>query len=73
MQGGDLNMGSVDLCCSTARGKQMNPRMHDEITKSMYEVKGKVKEKAGRVMGDPELGSEGDAEYHLGKVEKKVG
>ncbi len=51
----------------------MNPRMRDEIRESMYEVKGKVKEKAGRVMCDPDLESEDDAEYHLGKAEKKVG
>ncbi len=66
-------MSSADLCCSTPRGKQMNPRMRDEIRESMYEVKGKVKEKAGRVMCDPDLESEDDAEYHLGKAEKKVG
>jgi uncharacterized protein YjbJ (UPF0337 family) len=36
-------------------------------------VKGKVKEKTGQVMNNPDLEAEGKAEYNLGKVEKKVG
>jgi uncharacterized protein YjbJ (UPF0337 family) len=36
-------------------------------------VKGKVKEKTGQVMNNPDLEAEGKAEHNLGKVEKKVG
>jgi uncharacterized protein YjbJ (UPF0337 family) len=36
-------------------------------------VKGKVKEKAGKVTNNPDLEAEGRAEHNAGKVEKKVG
>ena len=36
-------------------------------------VKGKIKEKAGRVMNDPELEAEGQDEKVAGKVQKKGG
>ncbi|MGA2859663.1 MAG: CsbD family protein, partial [Candidatus Sulfotelmatobacter sp.] len=38
-----------------------------------HEVKGKVKETAGKVTNNPNLEAEGNAEKNTGKVEKKVG
>jgi uncharacterized protein YjbJ (UPF0337 family) len=37
------------------------------------EVKGKIKEKAGRVLGNPRMEDEGTAERAGGKVQRKVG
>ena len=46
----------------------------DEINKgTLHEVKGKVKEKAGQIVNDPDLEAKGKAERNIGKVEKKVG
>ena len=36
-------------------------------------MKGKVKEKAGQVVGNPDLEAEGQKENLVGKVQKKVG
>ena len=36
-------------------------------------MKGKVKEKAGQVINDPDLEAEGKSENLAGKVQKKVG
>ena len=40
---------------------------------TLHEVKGKVKEKAGQIVNDPDLEAKGKAERNTGKVEKKVG
>lgn len=39
----------------------------------MHEVKGKVREKVGRAIGDPRMEDEGTDEKVAGKVQKKVG
>jgi uncharacterized protein YjbJ (UPF0337 family) len=39
----------------------------------VHEVKGKIKQKAGRITNDPELDAEGRDEEISGKVQKKVG
>jgi len=51
----------------------MNPSAKDEIKGNFNEVKGKVKETAGRVTNNPDLEAEGIAEYNAGKVGRKVG
>jgi len=39
----------------------------------MHEVKGKIKEKAGKVTANPDLTAEGQDEKVAGTVQKKVG
>lgn len=45
----------------------------DQAEGKFHEVKGKVKEKVGRVTDNPNLEDEGTTEKVAGKVQKKVG
>lgn len=45
----------------------------DKVEGKIHEVKGKVKEEAGKALGDPDLRDRGVAEKIAGKVQKKVG
>jgi uncharacterized protein YjbJ (UPF0337 family) len=49
------------------------PSTKDELEGNLHDVKGAVKEKAGKVVNDPDLESEGQAEKIAGKIQKKVG
>jgi uncharacterized protein YjbJ (UPF0337 family) len=51
----------------------MQPSTKDQIKGKFHEVKGEVKEKAGRVVNDPDLEAEGHSENLAGKVQKKIG
>ncbi len=51
----------------------MKTSTKDQVKGEFHELKGKVKEKAGQVAGDPELTAEGQDENLAGKVQKKVG
>ena len=51
----------------------MKSSTKDQIIGKFHEVKGKVKEKAGQVINNPDLESEGKSENLTGKVQKKVG
>jgi uncharacterized protein YjbJ (UPF0337 family) len=51
----------------------MKKSMKDEIKGTFHEVKGKGKEKAGKVTNNPDLKAEGRAEKVGGKVQKKLG
>ena len=51
----------------------MKTSTKDELAGTVHEAKGKVKEKAGQVTGNPDLESEGKIENLGGKVQKKVG
>ncbi len=51
----------------------MKTSTKDQVKGQFHELKGKVKEKAGQVAGDPELTAEGQDENLAGKVQKKVG
>jgi uncharacterized protein YjbJ (UPF0337 family) len=51
----------------------MKPSTKDQIEGKLHEVKGKVKEAAGRVTNNPDLAAEGQGEKLAGKVLKKVG
>ena len=46
-------------------------RTRDQLKGKVHEVKGKIKEKVGRVTNNPELESEGEGEKVAGKVQKK--
>jgi uncharacterized protein YjbJ (UPF0337 family) len=45
----------------------------DEASGKFHEVKGGIKEKAGRALNNPNLEAEGQDEKIAGKVQKKVG
>ena len=51
----------------------MKPSTRDEAIGKIHEVKGKVKEKIGRLTNNPELEGEGIGEKLAGKVRKKIG
>ena len=51
----------------------MKQSTKNEIKGSLHEAKGIVKEKAGRIINNPDLATEGESEKLAGKVQKKVG
>lgn len=51
----------------------MKDSTKDKAAGTGHEAKGAIKEKIGRVIGNPDLESEGTAEKVGGKVQKKVG
>ena len=55
------------------RRNQMSSSTTDQVTGDLHQVKGKVKEKVGQVVGNPDLEAEGQDENLAGKIQKKVG
>jgi uncharacterized protein YjbJ (UPF0337 family) len=51
----------------------MNSSTHDKTEGTVKEAVGKVKEKTGEVIGNPNLQDRGTAEKVEGKVQQKVG
>jgi uncharacterized protein YjbJ (UPF0337 family) len=51
----------------------MKESTKDEAKGKFLEIKGKVKEKVGRVTNNPDLEGEGQGEKIAGKVQKKIG
>jgi len=51
----------------------MKQSSKDRIQGSGHQVKGALKEKAGRVTNNPDLQDRGAAEKIAGKIQKKVG
>jgi uncharacterized protein YjbJ (UPF0337 family) len=51
----------------------MKPSTTDQVEGKLHEVKGKVKEEAGRITNNPDLANKGQAEKLGGKVQSKVG
>jgi uncharacterized protein YjbJ (UPF0337 family) len=51
----------------------MKPSTKDRIKGKFHEVKGKVKEKAGQLINNPDVESEGRSENLAGKIRKKIG
>jgi uncharacterized protein YjbJ (UPF0337 family) len=51
----------------------MKSSTKDKIKGGYEEAKGKVKEKAGKVTGDPDLRDRGTIEKAGGKVQRKIG
>jgi len=45
----------------------------DKIEGAIHEVKGKVKEVTGKIIGNPNLQAKGTVEKVSGKVQRKVG
>jgi uncharacterized protein YjbJ (UPF0337 family) len=58
---------------SQRRGKKMNTGNKDELVGTAHEVKGAVKEAAGKVLGNAQLEAEGHVEKVAGKIQHKVG
>jgi len=51
----------------------MSSSTHDKVKGAAKEAVGKVKEKTGEAIGNPDLQDRGTAEKVAGKVERKVG
>jgi uncharacterized protein YjbJ (UPF0337 family) len=51
----------------------MKQSTQDKVEGQLHEVKGKVKEKAGQIVNDPDLEGEGQGENLAGKIQKKIG
>ena len=51
----------------------MKDSMKDQVEGAAHELKGKVKEEVGHMVGNPNLEANGQAEKIGGKVQKKVG
>ncbi len=51
----------------------MKPSTKDQVEGKYHEVKGGIKEKAGRAINDPVKENEGTDEKIGGKVQKKIG
>ncbi|MGA2360525.1 MAG: CsbD family protein [Terriglobales bacterium] len=51
----------------------MKPSTENEVAGKMHEVKGKIKEKVGRLTNNPNLEGEGFGENIAGKVQNKIG
>jgi uncharacterized protein YjbJ (UPF0337 family) len=45
----------------------------DEVKGKAHEIKGKIKQKVGRALNDPNLEADGEDEEIAGTIEKKVG
>jgi uncharacterized protein YjbJ (UPF0337 family) len=51
----------------------MKPSTNDKAAGKVHEVKGAIKQKAGQIVGNPSLESNGRAEKNAGKVQNFVG
>jgi uncharacterized protein YjbJ (UPF0337 family) len=51
----------------------MKPSTKHKIAGKVHEVKGKIKEKVGRLTNNPRLEGEGIGEKIGGKIQKKIG
>lgn len=51
----------------------MKSSIRDKTEGTFHEAKGKIKEKTGELIDDPELEADGTAEKIAGKIQKKVG
>lgn len=51
----------------------MTQSAHDQIAGKLHELKGKVKETAGKISNDPDMTAEGQSEHLGGKIQNKIG
>ena len=51
----------------------MKPSTQDRVEGKAHEIKGSVKETAGRITNDPDLEDKGTVEKFGGKIQKGVG
>jgi uncharacterized protein YjbJ (UPF0337 family) len=45
----------------------------DKITGTVHEVKGAIKEEAGKITNNPKLENNGKVEHAAGKLQRKIG
>jgi uncharacterized protein YjbJ (UPF0337 family) len=57
----------------TKRRNTMKSSMKDKADGTLHELKGKVKEVAGKLTNNPKLEAEGAGEKIVGKVQRKIG
>jgi uncharacterized protein YjbJ (UPF0337 family) len=55
------------------KGEQMNDSTKDELQGKAHELKGGVKEAAGKVTNQPDLEADGQNEKLAGTIQKKIG
>ena len=67
---GNLNLTILNI---PKGGTIMKPSTKDQMKGKFHEVKGTVKEKAGKAVNDPDLEVEGADEKTAGKIQKKIG
>ena len=58
---------------NSGRRNTMKSSIRDKAEGTFHEVKGKVKEVAGKLSDNPELEAEGTDEKIAGKVQEKIG
>jgi len=68
----DRREKSARKCCGP-RIIFMRSSTKDKIEGTVREAKGKVKEEAGKAIGNPDLQDRGTSEKVAGKVQKKIG
>ncbi len=51
----------------------MKPGTQDQVEGKLHDMKRKLKEVAGKLMNDPGLQADGEAEEIAGKIQNKVG
>ncbi len=51
----------------------MKPSTQDQAEGTFHEVKGKLKEEAGKLVLDPNLEAEGKEEKHAGQLQQRIG
>ena len=54
-------------------GSEMKPSTENRLKGKIHEVKGAIKEQAGRLRNNPDMEDEGTGEKIAGKVQKKIG
>jgi uncharacterized protein YjbJ (UPF0337 family) len=70
---GVLSRNSDQYRLIARKENKMKESTKNELKGKAQEVKGAVKETAGKVIGNPELEAEGHHERVAGKIQKKVG
>ena len=51
----------------------MKPSTEDETTGKLHEVKGAIKETIGKIVANPDLEADGNAEKNAGKAQNWIG
>jgi uncharacterized protein YjbJ (UPF0337 family) len=64
---------SIHTHYETEEKHVMKPSTEDKTTGKLHEAKGTIKEKAGELINNPDLETEGRAEKNAGKAQKWVG
>jgi uncharacterized protein YjbJ (UPF0337 family) len=65
-------LNATNLRIAGAKGNMTNST-RDKLKGSFHEVRGTIKEAAGKVTSDPKLKAEGKAEKKAGKVQQRIG